>query len=1314
MIRRILPSALLAAGLLLHATPAAADPISAIVAIAQVVAVSGTTAMIAGVALTTIATYAALGAALVGGVLARKKAKEAARAARNATREAMQERTIVMQSSEPVPRVIYGRCAVGGDVIDRFSSPKTYLADGGVMKTRPDALQHIVIAVAHHQCQALYRIHLGGQWYTVPVGGGWLGDPSLEQKRAATVTRSTVFPVSGSAIIALPDPAATLSVVSITRDSGGSLGTETAPTGWTVSGATISGVPAGTWDVTCQITANRSTVRVEFMTGAVTQTVNSYLTGINAARWPASKRLQGIAYVVLTLDLDDAQFQGGLPSDLSFDISGRLVLDPRTDVTAWSDNTALCIYDWLRSEWGYSLAVADIDTASVIAAANSCDAIVGRPLTTDSVATGRFSVCNGSFRVSDDRASILSELTENMGGFASPGAVWTVSAGAWTSSVMSLSDADAMAPIQIVRQSAPHDEAFNGARASIVRAGKREPSDVDPYQAMSYVTADGGAEWQTFSFPFCADPGQARHLMRVFVEQARAGMIIQYTGGMRLWPLQPGDRVTITADDYIAVWGAPGKTFRVLDRQWAPGQPVSLTLQEDVASTYDSADATDPDPAPNTSLPSPRLVDVPSGLVASSGTATLLQMQDGTIVPRVRMTWNAPVTLYMQSAGASTELRWRSVTDTAWQTERLPRDAASAMIGGVQDLDMLVIELRHINTVGVESQWVTIAHRVIGKSAPPSAVVGLAASAVGGDVLVTWTVCPDLDYASTELRVGPVFATAGRIGQAGGSGADRFLWINPAVGTHTIWAQHQDESGNDGPVSSTTVVATAAAGSATGGNQLFNSDFSLGWRGWSSINGVVVGKRSMNLAGWTIAALSPISGNTGSISQGPPVGNLDSYCEETSDPIPVTPLAWYCASAYTGAHRCRTAVFAYFYDASGASVGHTYGPPATCENNSEMSGGSALAGYKRVFGVGQAPATARTARLVLRKYDTVAGQANSYMFACRAMFEPASSAASTPGAWSPGPIGYTGDLDATKGAPVGTLVGSTLAQTVESNAAEALQGVNDINADGKWSPIEKAALVVDWNRLNGSVAPLVAQANVYGIVTERNTFTSAVNALSVYLTGLAPPWNDTTTTTTILRATADQLWGNAYNALTALQTRIDDEAGKRATWTTVTGVGKPQDNATVGATFGTNIAGQITPANVTTFMASNTISESAAVTTSGTLGIGFNSPIASCNGGGLVLVLVVGAVTVAGEPSSSNAPTVGKLVLVINGAEVGYSTAVTGVVGSNQVVMGSAVVAWQGALGAPVSAYIKAMRPSGNQAVEITNGTTLSIISLKR
>jgi len=45
-----------------------------------------------------------------------------------------------------------------------------------------------------------------------------------------------------------------------------------------------------------------------------------------------------------------------------------------------------------------------------------------------------------------------------------------------------------------------------------------------------------------------------------------------------------------------------------------------------------------------------------------------------------------------------------------------------------------------------------------------------------------------------------------------------------------------------------------------------------------------------------------------------------------------------------------------------------------------------------------------------------------------------------------------------------------------------------------------------------------------------------------------------------------------------------DQAATTATWTGVTGAGKPQDNATVGATFGVNISGKIDPGNSATYI----------------------------------------------------------------------------------------------------------------------------------
>lgn len=1307
------------AALLLGCVPAHADPVSLIILVAQGVAAAGG---IAAIGLTAaMATYIAIGASIIGGVMARRKAARAAAAARNASRESLQERTVVLASSEPSPQIIYGRTTVGGAVFDRMSSPKTIFDDDGLAKLKPDALQHVVIGLACHEITNVHRVHMFGEWHTWDSGTLEVGG-TYTKTGASHVTVSLTFDGAGNATIpGLPSWVTVSQILSITKTDAS--GATTVLTGWTNNGAAISGGQANqAFDVTYEATSKHPSVRLEWHAGTDTQVASPHLINTNPGRWTAAHQLRGIAYVVLTLDLDDQRFQNGLPQDLAFDVSGKPVLDPRTGITAWSDNTALCIYDWLRSTWGYGLTAADISTASVIAAANACDALVLHPTAANPSATAKFSRCAGAFKASDDRGSILADMAENMGGFVVPGAVWTMHSGTWSAPVIAVDDSHFSGPVQITRSATPHDEAFNSARATIIPEGKRDTQDVDPYQNAVFVADDGGAQWQTFTLPFCPVKTQARNLLRQFVEQSRAGMVISFTADMRLWPVQAGDRLSITCAEYA--WTA--KTFRVIDAAWAPGLPVSIAAQEDIAASYDSADATDADPAPNTGLPDPGTVDVPVLLPAMSGNAELIRHTDGTVLPRVRVRWDAPVTVYMQGAGAHTEVSWRRVGDTAWTDTSVPAGDDQTYLIGMREDDVIAIAVRHVNSVGFASRWVSQAHQVVGKSAPPSSVTALAvADTETGGRRYTVTHTQDLDHLGYEVRysanLADTWAQMTAVAARWDGAALVFETGTPADGTWRFAACAVDTSRNYSTTpayftATLSGIALATSAGIGGGNLLFNSDFSLDWRGWTNIPGGAPTSRAMNVSGWTIAAASPVSGNTAAMSQLAPVGNANLYSEEWGDPIPVTPLDWYCASASTGSHRCRSAVFAYFFDASGNIVGNTYGTPATGENDGSALGGPAIAGYKRIYGTGQAPATARTARLALRKYDTAPGQTSSYLFVCRAMLEQVSGASSEPGPWSPGPIGYSGDLDATKGAPAGTLVGGTLAQTVESNAANALQGVNDINADGLLSPVEKAALVVELNRLNGSVAPMVQQANVYGIVAERDTFTTAVNALAAYLTSLAPPWNDTTTTTTIVRATADQKWGDAYQAQIALQVKIEDEAGKRAIWSTgVTGAGKPEDNATFGATFGAtgNISGQIQASTRDVYIETNAIHESSALTTAADIPSGtFTAPV-TANSEGSCLVLVTCTISISGEPSSSNQPGAYRLELFINGGQAHSSELFIGVSGAMTTIHHDVTVSRHITISGQVVAQARVVGFGGATGGKMAIGSTVSILALK-
>ncbi len=180
----------------------------------------------------------------------------------------------------------------------------------------------------------------------------------------------------------------------------------------------------------------------------------------------------------------------------------------------------------------------------------------------------------------------------------------------------------------------------------------------------------------------------------------------------------------------------------------------------------------------------------------------------------------------------------------------------------------------------------------------------------------------------------------------------------------------------------------------------------------------------------------------------------------------------------------------------------------------------------------------------------------------------------------------------TVGAPVGTYVGSTLAQTVESNAATALSTANtaatnanaanalltDIASDAKLTPSEKHDVRREWNIVINEKAGINTNAGLYAAAATANTaYNTAMQTLGTYLnngaaytlsTSTPPSWiNDASlgTTTAIVGATFRSNWQAMYAARQALLNKIAEEAGKVSTWAGVSGTGKPADNATVGA-----------------------------------------------------------------------------------------------------------------------------------------------------
>ena len=119
--------------------------------------------------------------------------------------------------------------------------------------------------------------------------------------------------------------------------------------------------------------ASASGVRIEKFNGSQTAAPanllsESELTGANALT--ASFIGRGIAYLYVRYEYDANVFASGIPLVTAL-VKGKKVYDPRTSSTSYSNNAALCMRDFITSEYGMNDSA--IDDVVFSAAANESD-----------------------------------------------------------------------------------------------------------------------------------------------------------------------------------------------------------------------------------------------------------------------------------------------------------------------------------------------------------------------------------------------------------------------------------------------------------------------------------------------------------------------------------------------------------------------------------------------------------------------------------------------------------------------------------------------------------------------------------------------------------------------------------------------------------------------------------------------------------------------------------------------------------------------------------------------------------------------------
>lgn len=361
-------------------------------------------------------------------------------------------------------------------------------------------------------------------------------------------------------------------------------------------------------------------------------------------KWTANHKLQGIAHLAVMFKFDRPEqegdidrYQNGLPSVTAL-VRGKKLYDTRTSTTAWSDNPALIIRDYLtNSDYGLGEATSNIDDTKVSTAANICDETVS----TDS--STRYT-CNGAWLTSQTPIDLLTQLTGTCAGtlWYAQGK-WRLLAGKYVAPTVTLTEDDLRSPLSISTRHSRRDN-FNGVRGVFKGpASNYQMTDYPLVSSQTFIDVDGGLESVLdLPLPFTDSPGEAQRLANIALERNRSQLTLTGAFGLQAFALQVGDIVNITN----ARLGFSNKIFEVV--QWSFGVvdggdlQTNLTLRETTTTTYDEYQDVEFE-SDNTTLPGilgPTVIPG-SGDVSSTTDVTGLTASGG--IREIYINWSNPI-----------------------------------------------------------------------------------------------------------------------------------------------------------------------------------------------------------------------------------------------------------------------------------------------------------------------------------------------------------------------------------------------------------------------------------------------------------------------------------------------------------------------------------------------------------------------------------------------------------------------------------------------------------------------------------------------
>ena len=510
----------------------------------------------------------------------------------------------------------------------------------------------------------------------------------------------------------------------------------------------------------------------------------------------------GLAYLYMKCEYDPDVFTTGVPVVTCL-VKGKKVYNPSNNTTAWSDNAALCIRDYMTSEYGFDVPSANMDDTTFTAAYNECE---------NSLGSGGVNkmTCNGTLSCKHEYEKNIAKLLTTCQGviYWSQG-YWKLKVGVYYTPSITLTENNLRSQISVQTKSSSSNQ-FNKVQGQFADVGQNYIlSDYPMITSSTFITEDGGVAYEStmdLDLPLTTNSVLAQRLAKLALFRAREQIIVSAEFDLTAMAVEIGDNVNLTVERY----GWSAKTFEVIG--WSfngneKGSTISLSLKETSSSAYSWNNEESTIISNDTTL-----TQIRDGLTISNFTALNSKsiQTDGTAISEFSVSWtsasNAMVDFY--------EVEWKPTTDSGYAVART--SDTTFKISPVRNIQYNV-RVRAVTVNGNRGAYSSTTATGGGDTIAPAVATGLSATGGTGVITIQWTNPADADLRYVDVYEGST-NSSGSSTKVGSSSGSNF--VRPNLGsevTKYYWLKSVDMSGNVSAFSASTNATTNEEVVAKGG-----------------------------------------------------------------------------------------------------------------------------------------------------------------------------------------------------------------------------------------------------------------------------------------------------------------------------------------------------------------------------------------------------------------------------------------------------------------------------------------------------------------